>query len=59
MKQKELTKDIYDDFKLKKPYGLHGLYKHNYVSAGYDVNVGVILGQRRIDDNPQRRIFST
>ena len=21
--------DIYDDFKLKKPFGLHGLYKHN------------------------------
>ena len=23
--------DIYDDFKLKKPFGLHGLY--NYMSA--------------------------
>ena len=21
-------KDIYDDFKLKKPFGFHGLYKH-------------------------------
>ena len=29
MKQKELTqKDIYDDFKLKIPFGLRGLCKH-------------------------------
>ena len=26
MKLNELTK-IYDDFKFKKPFGLHGLYK--------------------------------
>ena len=29
MKRKELTKDMYDDFKLKKTFGLHGLYKNN------------------------------
>ena len=23
------NKDIYDDFKWKKPFGLHGLYKNN------------------------------
>ena len=28
MLQKELSKYIYDDFLLKKPFGLRGLYKH-------------------------------
>ena len=28
MKQEELTKTIYGDFNLKKPFGLHGLYKN-------------------------------
>ena len=28
MKQKELTRDIYDDFKVKKPFGLHSLYQN-------------------------------
>ena len=23
------NKDIYDDFKIKKPFGLHGFYKKN------------------------------
>ena len=31
MKQKELNKVIYDDFKLKKPFGIHGLC--NIISA--------------------------
>ena len=26
--QKGITKDIYDDFKLKKPFNFHGLYKN-------------------------------
>ena len=26
-KRKELINSIYDDFKLKKPFGLYGLYK--------------------------------
>ena len=29
MNRKELTKVIDDNFKLKKPLGLHGLYKKN------------------------------
>ena len=28
MKRNELNKKIYDDFKLKRPFGLHGLYKN-------------------------------
>ena len=29
MKRNKITKkDIYDDFKLKKPFGLHGLYSN-------------------------------
>ena len=28
MTRKELTIEISDDFKLKKPFGLHGLYKN-------------------------------
>ena len=27
IKQTKLTKAIHDNFKLKKPFGLHGLYK--------------------------------
>ena len=27
MKREKITQDIYDDFKLKKPFGLRGLYK--------------------------------
>ena len=26
--------DIYNDFELKKPFGLHGLYKHNSALQG-------------------------
>ena len=26
MERKQVTKDIYDDLKLKKNFGLHGLY---------------------------------
>ena len=38
MKREDLTitiynQDIYGDLKLKKPYGLHGLYKTLYNSA--------------------------
>ena len=27
LRRRPNTKDIYDDFKLKKTFGLHGLYK--------------------------------
>ena len=26
------NKDVYDDFKMKKPFGPHGLYKNNSTS---------------------------
>ena len=29
MKRRKLTMIFYDDFKLEKPFGLHGLYKNN------------------------------
>ena len=32
MKQKELTKDNYDDFKLQKPFGLYDLYKKYFIA---------------------------
>ena len=28
MKRKEVIRDVNDDFKLKKPFGLHDLYKN-------------------------------
>ena len=40
MKQKELNKTFYDDFKLKKPFDLRGLYKN--ISALLMVNVGLL-----------------
>ena len=39
---KRADQDIYDDFKLKKPFGLHDLYK-NYVSALRDKRGGHML----------------
>ena len=34
-KAERVIQDIYDDIKLKKPFGLHGLYKH--MSALYEI----------------------
>ena len=38
MNKKELTKTFYDDFKLEKPFGLHGLYKINSALEGLTLN---------------------
>ena len=37
MNRNELTKTIYGDFKLKKPFGFYGLYKN--ISALYVFNL--------------------
>ena len=39
MNRKELTKDIYGDFILKKPFGFHGLYKNNSALEGLTIKV--------------------
>ena len=36
-------------------FPIYSVYYHH----GYDANVGLMLGQRRIDNNPQRRTYLT
>ena len=48
MKRKELTNTFYDDFKLKKPFGLHGFYKNISASKELPQNTFKMINQARI-----------